>query len=227
MRATPRQPRPRNTRSAARTEGVEHSPRRADSPTAGPEPASDDIAALVGTNLRSLRVRRGLSLEKLARASGVSRAMLGQIELGHSAPTINLMWKIATALGVPFSTLMATRPPGIIQVLRLEQAKWLSSLGGVFRSRALFPFDVPRRFELYELRIAPLGVERAEPHSPGTFENLVVTVGTVEITLGSERQLLATGDAVYFAADIPHAYRNTANVEAVMYLLVTYAEVVG
>src|SRR5690242_13268154 len=38
----------------------------------------------VGHNLRRLRLARELSLEALAKSSGVSRAMLSQIELGHS-----------------------------------------------------------------------------------------------------------------------------------------------
>ena len=192
-----------------------------------PDGVTPDIAQVVGVNLRRLRVRRGLSLEKLSRASGVSRAMLGQIELGHSAPTITLLWKIATALGVPFSAMMASSVPGAIHVLRADEAKWLSSQGGVFNSRALFRFDAPRRFEFYELRLAPLGIERADAHPPGTTENLVVTVGEVEITVGTHRQLLSTGDAVFFAADVPHAYRNPANVEAVMFLVMMYADVVG
>jgi transcriptional regulator with XRE-family HTH domain len=192
-----------------------------------PDALTQDIAKVVGINLRRLRARRGLSLEKLSRASGVSRAMLGQIELGHSAPTITLMWKIATSLGVPFSAMMASRVPSAIHLLRADQAKWLSSQGGIFSSRALFRFDAPRRFEFYELRLAPLGVERADAHSPGTTENLVVTVGEVEITVGAHRQLLSTGDAILFTADAPHAYRNPANVEAVMYLVMTYPELVG
>src|SRR5438105_11413382 len=65
--------------------------------------AAADLAPIVGTNLRRLRVKRGLSLEKLSKASGVSRAMLGQVELGQSAPTINVLWKISRALGVAFS----------------------------------------------------------------------------------------------------------------------------
>src|SRR5579859_404207 len=60
-----------------------------------------DLAPVVGKNLRRLRTQRGLSLERLSRASGVSRAMLGQVELGQSAPTINVLWKIARALGIP------------------------------------------------------------------------------------------------------------------------------
>ncbi|HYX92177.1 MAG TPA: helix-turn-helix domain-containing protein, partial [Myxococcaceae bacterium] len=42
------------------------------------ESSSSDLAPVVGRNLRRLRTHRGLSLERLAKASGVSRAMLGQ-----------------------------------------------------------------------------------------------------------------------------------------------------
>src|SRR5579871_1235604 len=70
---------------------------------------SADLAPVVGRNLRKLRTQRGLSLERLAKGSGVSRAMLGQIELGQSAPTINVLWKIARALGIPFSALITNR----------------------------------------------------------------------------------------------------------------------
>src|SRR5262245_30440000 len=78
-----------------------------DGESAATESAAD-LAPVVGRNLRRLRVRRGLSLERLAQKSRVSRAMLGQIELGQSAPTINVLWKIARALGVTFSALIST-----------------------------------------------------------------------------------------------------------------------
>ena len=74
-----------------------------------PAPAKGDLTPVVGANLRKLRVKRGLSLERLAQASGVSRAMLSQIELGRSTPTINVVWRIARALEVPFSALIAAR----------------------------------------------------------------------------------------------------------------------
>ncbi|MBI3181027.1 MAG: helix-turn-helix transcriptional regulator [Myxococcales bacterium] len=189
--------------------------------------ASADLAPVVGRNLRRLRVQRGLSLEKLSKASGVSRAMLGQIELGQSAPTINVLWKIARALGIPFSGLITTSGAGGTVVLLASQAKRLASHDGRFSSRALFPFDEPRRVEFYELKLAGHSQEKADPHPPGTMENLIVAQGTLEIERPGERHLLATGDAILFEADVPHAYRNPAPVEAVMYLVMTYAETVG
>lgn len=186
-----------------------------------------DLAPVVGSNLRRLRTRRGLSLERLAQISGVSRAMLGQIELGQSAPTINVLWKIARALEVTFSALISARTQSGALVLRATESKILTSKDRSFSSRALFPFDEPRRVEFYELKLAAQSVEEADAHPPGTSENLVVTAGTVEIDVAGDTHRLETGDSILFEADTPHAYRNPGRVEAVMYLLMTYAEEIG
>lgn len=190
--------------------------------------AAQDLAPVVGVNLRRLRMRRGLSLEKLAQKSGVSRAMLGQIELGQSAPTVNVLWKIARALDVTFATLIQAREAGGPTVLKKAQAKILTSQGGHFSSRALFPFDGPRRAEFYELRLAPRAHESADAHAPGTLENLVVAEGQLELVVGEgphrDTHHLDTGDAIVFEADVAHVYTNAGAKECVMYLVMTYAE---
>jgi transcriptional regulator with XRE-family HTH domain len=204
-----------------------HTAPRPDAEAAPPVEAPGDLTPLVGHNLRRLRVRRGLSLERLAQASGVSRAMLSQVELGRSTPTITVVWRIARALEVPFSALIATKAAHGHAVLRRREAKVLSSHDGAFTSRALFPFDEPRRTEFYELRLGPGATERADPHPPGTVENLVVSSGRVEIEVAGDRQALEPGDAIVFHADAPHAYVNEGRAEAVLYLVMTYAETVG
>jgi transcriptional regulator with XRE-family HTH domain len=190
------------------------------------DPASE-LAATVGRNLRRLRTRQGHSLERLAKLSGVSRGMLGQIELGRSAPTIGLLWKIATALDVTFATLTASDVGGGTAVMRRDKAKVLASSNGQFTSRALFPFDGERRVEFYELRIAPGYEEAAEAHAPGTIENLSLSAGRLELYDGEETHVLETGDAILFEAGRPHRYRNPGTVEAVAYLVMTYDEAIG
>jgi transcriptional regulator with XRE-family HTH domain len=192
-------------------------------------PDSDEVGFLpaVGANLRRLRTRRGLSLERLAHRSGVSRAMLSQVELGRSAPTINVLWKVARALGVTFSALLSTNLDASPVLLRDSSAKRLSSIDGAFSSRALFPFDRPRRVEFYELRLKPHAAEAAEPHPPGTAENIVVNTGDVTITVGNSAHALGQGDALLFAADVPHTYCNRGDHDALMYLVMTYAETLG
>jgi transcriptional regulator with XRE-family HTH domain len=190
----------------------------------GSTPVSEVLPAL-GPNLRRWRSKRGLSLERLARRSGVSRAMLSQIELGQSAPTINLLWKVARALDVPFSSLIERPNAGAPIVLPARSGRLLTNQDGTFSSRALFPIDDQRRrMEFYELRLNADGEEVAHPHPPGTIENLVLTAGAVEIEVDRVGHRLNVGDAIVFGADVPHSYRNLGATEAVMYLVMTYGE---
>ena len=200
-------------------------------PAAAPpaaEASASESGPDVAAGLRRVRTSRGISLEVLARSSGVSRAMLSQIELGHSTPTIKVLWKIARALELPFSALLATeaRTSGTA-LLPVDKARRLTSHDGRFSSRALFAADRPRRTEFYELRLARGGLEEAEPHAPGTSENLVVHSGTVELHVDGVAHRLGPGDAIQFQADVPHSYRNAGAVEAVMYLVIGYAEVLA
>jgi transcriptional regulator with XRE-family HTH domain len=186
---------------------------------------SKDILPVLATNLRKLRTSKGQSLERLARSSGVSRAMLSQIELAQSAPTINVLWRIAGALDVPFSALLGGEADTPTTVLRSAHAARLTSADGSFSSRPLFPFGQgPRLSEFYELRLSPSGLELAQPHPPGTLENLIVAQGRIAIVVGGVRHLLEQGDAILFRADVEHAYQNVSASEAVMHLVMTYRD---
>jgi transcriptional regulator with XRE-family HTH domain len=195
------------------------------------EPAKDaeteELSATVGHNLKRIRSRQGLSLERLARAAGVSRAMISQIELGRSVPTIGLLWKLARALGVPFAALISDSTASGTVLMPSATAKTLTSADGRFTSRALFPFESERRSEFYKLSLAARSEEVAVPHAPGTVENIVVASGAVEIEVAGRRHHLQTEDAILFEADVPHVYRNRGDVPAVMYLVMSYVASVG
>ncbi len=120
-----------------------------------------ELTSVLGANLRRLRIRRGLALERLARASGVSRATLGQIELGQSRPTMNDVWKIARSLSVPFSALISHCVRPRTALLPRPRAEVLASSDGKLISRALFSYDDARRVELNELRLRSQGRELA------------------------------------------------------------------
>jgi transcriptional regulator with XRE-family HTH domain len=183
-----------------------------------------DDSPQVGGNLKRLRSDRALSLEKLAKLTGVSRAMLGQIELGQSAPTIKTLWKISRALEVPFSALIGGKSSDGTTLLRAPQTRRFTNEDGTFVSRALFPVGGPRRVEFYELRLAAQAEERAVPHPAGTVETLAVNRGKIEIEVRGERYALAAGDVLAFEADAPHTYHNPSRQDAILYLVMTYAQ---
>ena len=202
----------------------EHVPaRKANRPLAGP---GDDVGAAelgrrVAENLRQRRKARGLSLDDLARSSGVSRAALSQIETCKSNPTVGVLWRIAVGLGVPFAELIGAPRSGVA-VLRRGDSQVLRSSDGRFESRPLAPAGASPIVELYELRLSARSTHASEAHAAGTHEVLVVLTGQLRMHVDAETFELGAGDSIAFAADRPHAYENTSNSEARYHNVIIY-----
>lgn len=190
-----------------------------------PSPAEDSLTRAVSDNLRRLRAERKWSMDELSARSGVSKAMLHQIEMGKSVPTIAVVWRIADGLKVPFSEMLNQPRESSDVLLTQAEAKYLTNAAGTFSSRALFPFNGPARTaEFYELRIKPGGMESATAHAHGTIEHLALVSGTVEVEVNGTVHKLKPGDCYVFAADCPHVYRNPeGGKEAQLFLMMTYA----
>jgi transcriptional regulator with XRE-family HTH domain len=186
----------------------------------------DDVGAAqlgrsVAENLRQRRKARGLSLDDLARASGVSRAALSQIETCKSNPTIGVLWKIAVGLGMPISELIGAPRSGAV-ILRRHDSQVLRSADGKFESRPLAPAGASPIVELYELRLAARSTHTSEAHAPGTHEILVVLSGQLRMHVRDETFELGAGDSVAFGADHPHAYENPTGSEARYHNIIIY-----
>jgi XRE family transcriptional regulator, regulator of sulfur utilization len=202
-------------------------PREKSAPQARPLASpGDDVGAAemgrrVAEHLRERRRAKGMSLDDLARASGVSRAALSQIETHKSNPTLGLLWKIAVGLGVPMSELIGERRTGAA-VLRRGDAQVLRSLDGKLESRPLTPAGASPFVELYELRLSSRSTHTSEAHAPGTREIVVVLTGSLRLRVADESHDLAAGDSIAFAADRPHAYENPTASDARYHNVIVY-----
>jgi transcriptional regulator with XRE-family HTH domain len=184
----------------------------------------DALEPLIGLNLARLRAERQLSLDALSRLSGVSRAMLAQIESARSVPSIKVLYKIAAALKVSVAVFLRRYALNGFEHLPAERARRVLSADGRFSARALYPDAEPAAVEFHELRVAPLHTEAGTPLPPGTRINLAVSEGTLELSVHQRRQLLATGDAVVFDADQPYLLRNPGDTEARAFSVTLNAE---
>ena len=70
-----------------------------------------DVRAIIGWNIRRLRVEHGLSQERLALAASVDRAYLGRIERGSENLTVSTLEAIAIALSSPVANLLTEPAP--------------------------------------------------------------------------------------------------------------------
>lgn len=187
----------------------------------GDETGAADLARRVAETLREKRKVRGLSLDQLAQASGVSRAALSQIETQRTNPSLSVLWKVAVGLGIPFSELLGVGRTAV-SVLRRGEAQLLRSADGRMESRPLAPAGTSSLVEVYELKLAARSVHVAEPHAPSTHEIVVVLSGALRMRVGTDTHDLAAGDSVSFRADQDHAYENPGATEARYHDIIIY-----
>ncbi len=192
----------------------------------GPDgPEGRALAAAVGSNIERFRRKHGLTREELAKRTDVTVELLARLEHGELIPSLRAVWIFAAALEVPFGALVAYpgRPDVTFSVSRAGHGRVVASSDNGFRSRALSPLGQPEAPEVYAISLAPGCVEDAAAHAPGTYEQLVVTGGTLVVSTGSDATTLEPGDALFFRADVPHRYENPGDAPATAHLVMTYA----
>ncbi len=157
-------------------------------------------------NLREIRATSGLSLSKAAEVTGVSKAMLGQIERGESSPTIATLWKIAKGFHLPLTALIAEnhRPSGQSgEVYRTVQ------FPGSITVKIVFPYDPELGAETFHVSLRPGQSHLSQAHDSGVTEEVFVLEGAMEVLRGETWVSLEPGQGLRFAADQPHGYRST------------------
>ncbi|MDK3017695.1 helix-turn-helix domain-containing protein [Pseudodonghicola flavimaris] len=167
---------------------------------------TDDILSRLPERLKQARRAKGLSLEAVARLSGVSRSMVSQIERGESSPTISTLWNLTRALQMDFAGLLDDAAGGTpeVEVLRASAAPRIE-MGQGCHILILSPPEEAGRHEVYDIRFDAGGKLISQPHQRGATEQLTVLEGQVQVGSGAASDTLTAGDTARYAADIPHA----------------------
>ena len=172
----------------------------------------DDLDHLIGLHLRRLRRERRWSLDQLAAAAGVSRAMLGQIELGKSTPTVRVLMRIAAGLGVDAAALLA---PARSSTLRVFRATATASAPVV---RAL-DAGLPGATAFHAMHLPPGGAA-SHPQAPWACRvNAVVACGTVEVTVDGQALTLGEHDALQVDTSVALHWRNAGDGSALIHVV--------
>ncbi|UZX02927.1 helix-turn-helix domain-containing protein [Arthrobacter sp. CDRTa11] len=185
------------------------------------------LALEIGARVKAERRRLGFTLDELAARGGSSRSMLSAIERGDKIPTVLTLDQIASALGVSVSRLLASQTQSRVSVIRRQDQKIVQEperrgrKPGFWR-RVTSPVLENVNFEMGRLEMEA-GVDGGTypPHQPGWSEYVVVESGILEMTIDGLSHRLDTGDAIYFASDCTHAYRNIGDKPCIAYVVMT------
>ncbi|MEO9151451.1 MAG: XRE family transcriptional regulator [Lapillicoccus sp.] len=168
----------------------------------------DALTAAIAATLRGARAQLGLSVSALAARSGVSRAMISRVERGGAQPTVVLLGRLAGALGMSLSELLARGEGGPRRLVRAaDQTCWTDPGTGCIR-RAVSP-SPGGALELVEVEL-PAGAVAVHPaaSSPLDRHQLWVLAGRLHVREGGVVHDLGVGDCLQLGPPEGCAYEN-------------------
>jgi len=166
-----------------------------------------DSDALIGQHLKTLRAARGMTLDRLAAATGLTKGYLSKIQNSRKLPPIATLSRIAQALGTGIGSFFGDilEPGGGASVVRKHQRL------PVVRGGTAFGYDyvslahdrLVKRMEPFVFTF-PSKIDRHVFFDHGGEEFAFILSGKVIFQVGDERWTLGKGDSIYFDAAIPH-----------------------
>lgn len=166
-----------------------------------------NIGNVIAVNLKNLRYERNLTLGQLSKISGISKAMLSDIEKGESNPTINTIWKIANGLNVPYTRLLE-EPEKESMLIKKTDISVQSDVDAHYRIYCYFKNNPGRNFEFFYVELDPHSSNATVGHSAKTEEYIYVISGELILHTETEEYLLQEGDAIVFDSSVRHTYIN-------------------
>ena len=178
-----------------------------------------EITLRLASRLKDERKVKGLSLDALAKLSGVSRSMLSQIERGESSPTVASLWNLTRALNVDFAILLDENKGvagPILELVRSENIPVIHNKNAGCLIRILSaPGDVGDT-EVYDIHFEKGANLDSSPHKMGCIEALTVLEGCLEVTSDGQCENISVGDTVRYVADTEHTIQAPEKARAIL-----------
>ena len=178
----------------------------------------------IGRNVQAARRTQALTLDMLSEKSGVSKAMLSQIESGKVNPTVATVWKIAQGLQVEINSLLegSTAPHRTFTATRHESITSLDTDEEGLHIKVLTPVSMVEDLEMYLLTFKPGGALRSAAHFPRTEEFLTVIRGRLRVVAGENSSDLNEGDFIRYHCDVAHSIENVGRGDAHVHMVVRF-----
>lgn len=178
----------------------------------------------IGDTIKEIRKEKRLTLSVLADKSGVSKAMLSQIETDKVNPTVATVWKISMGLGVDINELtrvVSIKKRKFTLTNKNDRTVLDCDEEGVHIS-CLSPIDMIEDLEMYLITFQKGSKLTSNPHFPGTVEFLTLLEGEITVTAGNNVTIMHKDDFLTYHSDIEHTIENTGEENAIVHMVVRY-----
>ncbi len=178
----------------------------------------------IGHNIQRIRKQQQLTLAVLAERSGVSKAMLSQIEADKVNPTVATVWKIARGLEAELDSLLKGGAPTLkFAATSSDRVVTLDTSESGPHIKVLSPLAMAEDLEIYLLSFAAGSALQSAAHAAGTEEYLTVLEGRIRVSAGEKTTELGEGDFIIYGSDVEHSIENLSAGRAHIHMVVRFS----
>jgi transcriptional regulator with XRE-family HTH domain len=167
---------------------------------------------VLGESVKRRRLEKGLTLEQLAKQSGVSRAAISKVERGQVSATTGVLGKLSEALNLSISQVIGgpqSRP--VLHIAPEQQPVFCEKQTG-FERRSLSPMYRGRGIDFVLNTLPPRAKTGPFPaHRTGVEEHLYVVKGRLKVILAGETYTLEKGHFLFYRGDLDHTFENLSD----------------
>jgi transcriptional regulator with XRE-family HTH domain len=164
-----------------------------------------ELGSRIGRALRRERESAGISISELARRASISKATVSQLENGTGNPSVETLWALGDALGIPFAVLV-DQPVNAPTLIRADELDGVPSAAAPYSATLLSASPPGARRDLYLIRAEPGEPRRSMPHHDGTTEHVVLMTGAAHVGPAGSPIRLSPGDYLSYAGDAAHVF---------------------
>jgi transcriptional regulator with XRE-family HTH domain len=164
------------------------------------------------SQLRTLRVNSGLTLQALSDSSRVSKSMISKIERGDVQPSLDIAVRLAEALKSTLSEMLRHDEYARVVIIPRKDQSVVADPKGQWERRLLSPIFTGANLEVLYATVKPKVKMGTFPsHAKGTEEYIAVLRGELRISINGASYSLHSGDSLFFEADNDHSLENPAS----------------
>lgn len=165
-------------------------------------------AVRIGARLRAARQAKGLTLDAVAEATGVTKGFLSRLERDDVSPSVASLVAVCETVGVRVGELF---DPPETSLIRAGEARPINFGGRDVEEYLLTP-GTQNGLRVIHSTISPGGNGGEEEYSlECDVEFVYVVRGTLEVVRDDETVRMSAGDAFTFPGRSPHTWRNPSS----------------
>ena len=172
----------------------------------------------IGIRLQAVRKSKGLSQRELAKRVGVTNSTISLIEQNKVSPSVSSLKKVLDGIPISLADFFTLDMDVGLPDSPFYSAEELPDVGSNGIHYFLVGQHRPQRQMCILREVMPPGSDTGEAMIEHEGEEGgVVISGRVEVTVGDLVRVLRAGEAYYFESKVPHRFRNTGEVDAVIF----------